>query len=212
MRLANSSCDNAGLVHQGTLHQARGPHPVHKAIAYTSADQPVKDVAGSGKVYMDFGTAMEIIVVTVNAYGSTRSNTQIMLRVVSLEEELFDVPRVGNILVTRPSRGYLGLQVQRFRAYSAWSLQSDGREHGGRGFQAGRSGISAARMAKIQGNRYRRMRRPTTSKLLLGILACPFSVGSLKPAIFVVTAVGPLLTISGRCPGESRRGPWHRVS
>ena len=87
MRLANFSCDNAGLVHQGTLHQARGPHPVHKAIAYTSADQPVKNVAGSGKVYMDFGTAMEIIVVTVNAYGSTRSNTQIMLRVVSLEEE-----------------------------------------------------------------------------------------------------------------------------
>ena len=151
MRLANSSCDNAGLVHQGTLHQARGPHPVHKAIAYTSADQPVKDVAGSGKVYMDFGTAMEIIVVTVNAYGSTRSNTQIMLRVVSLEEELFDVPRVGNILVTRPSRGYLGLQVQRFRAYSAWSLRSDGREHGGRGFQAGRSGISAARMAQNSG-------------------------------------------------------------
>ena len=44
---------------------------------------------------------MEIIVVTVNAYGSTRSNTQIMLRVVSLEEGLFDVPRGGNILVTQ---------------------------------------------------------------------------------------------------------------
>ena len=50
---------------------------------------------------MDFGTAMEIIVVTVNAYGSTRSNTQIMLRVMSREEELFDVPIVGNILVTQ---------------------------------------------------------------------------------------------------------------
>ena len=101
MRLGNFSFGNAGLVHQGTLDQARGPHPVHKATAYTSANLPVKDVAGSGEVYMNFSTAMEIIVVTVNAYGSTRSNTQIMLRVVSLKEELFDVPRVGNILVTQ---------------------------------------------------------------------------------------------------------------
>ena len=48
-------------------------------------------------MYMDFGTAMEIIVVTVNAYGSTKSNTQIMLRVVSLEEELFDVPEYQGV-------------------------------------------------------------------------------------------------------------------
>ena len=41
----------------------------------------------------------------------------------------------------------------------------------------------------------------------LRILACPFCVGSLKPAIIVETAVGRLLTTSGRCPGESRRGP-----
>ena len=130
-------------------------------------------------MYMNLGTAMEIMVVTVNAYGSTKSNTQIMLRVVSLEEELFDVPEYQgvpieecNILVPQeneplfsstlwlclicelgralcPSRGYLGLQVQRFRAHSAWSLRSDGKEHGGRGFQAGRSGLSAARMARI---------------------------------------------------------------
>ena len=32
------------------------------------------------------------------------------------------------------------------------------------------------------------------------------------PAIIVETAVGPLLTFSGRCPGESRRGHWHPVS
>ena len=98
--------------------------------AYTSADQPVKHVAGSGEVYMGFDTA------------NTGSNTQIMLRVVSLEEELFDVPEcqgvpigVDNILVSQesqplfrshnylclicefdrvlcPSRGYLGLQDQ----------------------------------------------------------------------------------------------------
>ena len=59
-----------------------------EVTAYTSADQPVKHVAESGEVYMDFDTAMEIIVVTVNAYGNTGSNTQIMLRVVSLKEEL----------------------------------------------------------------------------------------------------------------------------
>ena len=46
------------------------------------------------------------------------------------------------------------------------------------------------------------MRIPTTPKLLLGILACPFCVGSLKPAIIVETAVALLLTISGRCPGK----------
>ena len=38
--------------------------------------------------------------------------------------------------------------------------------------------------------------------MLLGILPCSFSVGSLKSVIIVETAVGPLLTISGRCPGK----------
>ena len=61
--------------------------------AYTSAGQPVRHVAGSGEVFMDFGTAMEISVVTVSAYGNSGSITQIMIRVVSLEEELLDVHR-----------------------------------------------------------------------------------------------------------------------
>ena len=77
-------------------------------------------------------------------------------------------------------------------------------EHGGRGFRADQIELSAACMAKFGGigaGEYH-MRGPTTPKLLLGILPCPFSVGSLKPAIIVETAVGPLLTISGRCPGE----------
>ena len=56
----------------------------------------------------------------------------------------------------------------------------------------------------ISGNRTGKyhMRRPTTSKLLFADLACPFSVCSLKSAIIVETGVGPLLTISGRCPGK----------
>ena len=146
-------------------------------------------------MYMDFGTAMEISVVTVSAYGSAGSNTQIMMRVVSLEEELLDVPEYQGVPIEEwttylfhkegqplfrshtclrlmceicPVRGYLGLQIQRFRAHSAWSLRSDGREHGGRGFLAGRSGLSAARMAKIQGNRYRRMRGPAHRSCCLG--------------------------------------------
>ena len=42
-----------------------------EVTAWTSADQPVKHVARGGEVYMDFGTTMEIIFVTVNTYGST---------------------------------------------------------------------------------------------------------------------------------------------
>ena len=46
--------------------------------------------------------------------------------------------------------------------------QSDGVEHGGRGFRAGRTRLSAARMANFQGNRSceYHMRRPTTSKIV----------------------------------------------
>ena len=40
------------------------------------------------------------------------------------------------------------------------------------------------------------------SKLLLADPRYPFCV-------IVETAVGPLLTTSGRCQRESRRGPWH---
>ena len=88
---------------------------------------------------------MEFSVVTISA----ESNTQTMLRVVFLEEELLDVPEyqgvpmeVDTIIVSQEgqplfrlhtclclicefgrvlcsSRGYLGLQVQRFCAHSA---------------------------------------------------------------------------------------------
>ena len=190
------------MVHQGTLHQSTGPHPVHRGDRLTSAGQPVKHLAESGEVYMDFGTAMESSVVIMSAYGCAESNTQIMFRVVSLEEELLDVPEyqgvpigADNILVSQegqplfrshtclclicefgrvlcPSRRYLGLQVQRFCAHSAWSLRSDGRKHGGRGFRAGRTGLSAARIANT--------RRPTTSKLLLANPCVPILCGFLE--------------------------------
>ena len=138
---------------------------------------------------------MKISVATLSAYGSAGLNTQIMMRVVCLEEELLDVPEYQGVPIEEwttylfhkegqplfrshtclrlmceicPVRGYLGLQVQRLCAHSAWSLRSDGREHGGRGFEAGRTGLSAARMVKFRGigtGEYH-MRRPTTTKLL----------------------------------------------
>ena len=102
MRLADSSCDNASGLFQVWYIRALSIKQEDlilsiEVTAYTSADQPVKHVAGSGEVYMDFGTAMEISVVTVSANGSTGSNTQIMLRVVSLEEELLDVPEYQGV-------------------------------------------------------------------------------------------------------------------
>ena len=90
MRLANSSSDNASGLFQVWYIKLSIKQEDYilfiEVTAYTSADQPLKHDAESGKVYMDFDTAMEIIVVTVNAYGNTGSNTQIMLRVVSLKE------------------------------------------------------------------------------------------------------------------------------
>ena len=196
------------MVHQGTLHQSTGPHPVHRGDRLTSAGQPVKHLAESGEVYIDFETAREFSVVIVSA----ESYTQTMLRVVSLEEELLDVPEyqevpmeVDTILVSQEgqppfrshtclclicefgrvlcfSRGYFGLQVQRFGAHSAWYLRSDGREHGGRGFRAGRTRLSTARMAHFRGigtGEYH-MRRPTTSKLLLADPCVPILCGFLE--------------------------------
>ena len=97
MRLEDSSCDNASVLFQVWYIRSFSIKKedlilLKEVTAYTSADQPVKHVAGSGEVYMDFGTAILIIVVIVSAYGNTGSNTQIMLRVVPLEEELLDVP------------------------------------------------------------------------------------------------------------------------
>ena len=121
MRLANSSSDTTSDLFQfwyiRALSIKQEDHILSiEVTAYTSADQPVKHITGNGKVYMDFDTAMEIIDVTVNANRNTGSNTQIMLHVVSLEEELLAHTYLCLICefdtVLCPSRGYLGLQVQ----------------------------------------------------------------------------------------------------
>ena len=102
MRLADSSCDIVpGLIQVWYIRALSIKQQdlilSIEVTAYTSAGQPVKHVAGSGEVYMDFGTAMEFSVVTVSAHGSAGSNTQIMMRVVSLEEELLDVPEYQGV-------------------------------------------------------------------------------------------------------------------
>ena len=98
MKLANSFCNNAPSLFQVWYIRALFIKQQDlilsiEVTAYTSAGHQLRHVAGSGEVYWDFGTAMEISVVTVSAYGSSGSNTQIMMRVVSLEEELLDVHR-----------------------------------------------------------------------------------------------------------------------
>ena len=121
MRLANSSSDTTSDLLQVWYIRALSIKQQNHILsievtAYTSADQPVNHITGNGKVYMDFDTSMEIIDVTVNAYRNTGSNTQIMLHVVSLEEELlahtYLCLRCEFDRVLCPSRGYLGLQVQ----------------------------------------------------------------------------------------------------
>ena len=210
MRFADSSCGNASGLFQVWYIRSLSIKQEDlilsiEVTAYTSADQPVKHVAGSGEVYMDFGTAMEISVVTVSACGSTGSNTQIMLRVVSLEEELLDVPEyqrvpigVDNILVSQegqplfrshtclclicefgrvlcPSRGYLGLQVQRFCAQSAWSLRSDGRDGARWPWLSSRPDRALRRPhGQFQRNRYRRVPHAETDDV--EVVAC----GSLR--------------------------------
>ena len=76
MRLADSSYDNASCIFQVWYIRALSMKQEYlilsiEATTYTSAGQPVKHVASGGEVYMDFGTTMEIIFVTVNANGST---------------------------------------------------------------------------------------------------------------------------------------------
>ena len=73
MGLADSSCDNPSGLFQVWYMRAL-------SIKLTAC----KHITGSGKAYMDFGTAMEIIVVIMGAYGSSSSNIQIMLRVYSM--------------------------------------------------------------------------------------------------------------------------------
>ena len=173
MKLANSFCDNAPSLFQVWYIRALFIKQQDlilsiEVTAYTSAGQQVRHVAGSGEVYRDFGTAMEISVVTVSAYGSSGSNTQIMMRVVSLEEEL---------LVHREC------PLKRLCAHSDYSVQSDGMEHGGRGFRAGRTRLSAARMANFKGI----VQASTTcgdrrrQSCCLRFLACPFCVCSVRP-------------------------------
>ena len=67
MKLANSFCDNArGLFQVWYIFiQQQDLILSIEVTAYTSAGQPVRHVAGSGEVYMNFGTAMEISVVTI---------------------------------------------------------------------------------------------------------------------------------------------------
>ena len=60
MGLADSSCDNPSGLFQVWYMMAL-------SIKLTACNH----ITGSGEVYMDFGTTMEIIVVTVNAYGSS---------------------------------------------------------------------------------------------------------------------------------------------
>ena len=81
------------MVHQGTLHQSTGPHSVHRVDRLTSAGQPVKYLAENGEGYINFVTAMGISVVITNA----ESNTETMLRVMFLEEELLDVPEYEGV-------------------------------------------------------------------------------------------------------------------
>ena len=116
----------------------------------------------------------------------------------------------GRILCA--SRGYLGLQVQRFCAHSAWSLRSDGRKHGGRGFRAGRTGLSAARIANFRriGTDEYHTRRPTTSKLLLANPCVPILCGFLE-------ACNHCRDCSGSSPDDFRalsrkKSPWTLAS
>ena len=97
MKLSDSSCDCAPGLFQvwyirGLFIKQQGLIQSLEVTAYTNAGQPVEHVVESGEVYMDFGTAMETSVVTVSAVGCAGSNTQIMMRVVSLEGKLLDVP------------------------------------------------------------------------------------------------------------------------
>ena len=185
-------------------------------------------------------TAMEIIVVTVNAYESTGSNTQSMLRVVSLEEELLDVPEYQGVPIEKWATYLFHKSVNHYSARTLacvsyvnsvgssvpqediLACKSKGSVHTPLGLCGVTKGSTVAVAFEPAGpgspppawqNSGESVQaHAATPKLLLGILACPFCVSSLKPAIIVETAVGILLTISGRCPGESRRGPWHRVS
>ena len=74
MKLANSFCDNAPGLFQVWYIRALFIKEQDlilsiEVTAYISAGQPVRHVAESGEVYMDFDTAMEIIVVTLSAYA-----------------------------------------------------------------------------------------------------------------------------------------------
>ena len=190
MKLANSFCDNAPGLFQVWYIRALFIKQQDlilsiEVTAYTSAGQPVRHGAESGEVYMDFDTAMEIIVVTLSAYESSGSNTQIMMRVVSLEEELLDVHKecqLKSVMCTLR----LVTAGARWPWLSSRPDQALRRPHG-----------------QIQGNRNTcgdRRRRSCCLRIFVW------------PAIIVETAVGRLLTFSGRYPGESRRGHWHRVS
>ena len=145
MRLANSSSDNASGLFQVWYIKLSIKQEDYilfiEVTAYTSADQPVKHDAENGKVYMDFDTAMEIIVVTVNAYGNTGSKKRVNHY---SDRTLTCVSYVNSIGSSVPQR-ISWLASPRICAHSAWSLRSDGRGHGGR------TRLSAALMANFRG-------------------------------------------------------------
>ena len=98
---------------------------------------------------------------------------------------------------------YQGVPIEKWTTYlfhkrvihSAWSLRSDGREHGGRGFGAGRTGLSAARMAKIQRNRYRRVPHAETDDVEVvayDVILPWFGGSSLAEAVQGSTAASTL--------------------
>ena len=124
MRLRSRSL--SGLVYQGTLSSSS--RESMEVTAYTSAGQPVEDVVGSGEVYMDFGTAMEISAVTVSAVGSTRECPFKSGQIPQESQPLFRshsclrlMCEFGGVLCS--ARGYLGLQVRRFCRHLSWCLR-----------------------------------------------------------------------------------------
>ena len=156
MKLANSFCDNAPGLFQVWYIRALFIKQQDlilsiEVTAYTSAGRPVRHVAGSGEVYMNFGTAMKISVVTLSAYRSSGSNVQIMMRVVSLEEELLDVHKecpLKSVLWT----------LRLVTAGARWPWLSSRPDQALRRPHGQFRGIGTGEY---------HMRRPTTSKLLL---------------------------------------------
>ena len=90
-------------------------------------------------VCLDEKLLNEVDIILVSQKGQPLFKSHICLRLIC---------EFGKFLCS--SRGYLILQIQRFCAHAAWSLRSDGREHGGRGFRTGRTRLSTAHMTNFR--------------------------------------------------------------